>query len=87
MLASYKFHWGLAGGYYPKTDVVFRAPATFLPKPSIRFDSLVDHLCRVLLGRESTALLLQAACEATEVDAVERDQQRPQGVRDTCSRG
>ena len=29
----------------------------------IRFDLLVDHLCRLLLGRRSSATLLQAACD------------------------
>ena len=71
MLASYLFHWAMSGSYYPSDEVVFRTPASFLPQPSIRFDAFVDHLCRVMIGRASTPLLLQAACEATEFDPAE----------------
>lgn len=34
------------------------------PVASIRFDELVDHLCRTMLGRPVTPTMLQAACEA-----------------------
>jgi hypothetical protein len=68
MLCSYQFHWGISGRYYPAKDVTYRAPAAWLPQPRIRFDSFIDHLSRVLVGRSSTSLVLQAACEATGVD-------------------
>jgi hypothetical protein len=71
MLASYLFHWAMSGSYYPSDEVVFRTPASFLPQPSIRLDAFVDHLCRVMIGRASTPLLLQAACEAVEFDPAE----------------
>ena len=71
MLNSWKMHWGLAGGYSPSRQVTFRAPASYLPATSIRFDRFVDHLCRVLLGHGSTALLLDAACEGTGTAAAE----------------
>ena len=38
---------------------------TWLPEDRIRFDRFVDHLSRVLLGRQSTPRLLEAACTAT----------------------
>jgi hypothetical protein len=66
MLASYMFHWSMSGSYGPPDDVIFRTPASFLPQTNIRLDAFVDHLCRVMIGRASTPLLLQAACEATE---------------------
>lgn len=65
MLGSFRMHWNLAGGLDPTADVIYRKPASWLPKPSIAFDLLVDHLSRLLLGRPVTAVLLQAACEAT----------------------
>ncbi|MGD9958483.1 DUF1800 domain-containing protein [Nocardioides sp.] len=71
MLNSYRMHWGMAGGFYPKVDVVYRPRPAWMPKKRMRFDVYVDHLCRVLLGRRSTALLLQAACEATRLPPTE----------------
>lgn len=65
MLASFDMHWGLAGGWWPRGDVSYRTAASWLPEDSLRFDALVDHLARTVLGRRSTALLLQACCEAT----------------------
>ena len=56
--------------------MVFQTPASFLPQPSIRLDAFVDHLCRLMIGRASTPLLLQAACEATEfgpAEIIDRD--------------
>ena len=64
-LASLQVHYTLAGGWWPKVRVAYRRPVSWLPQRRIRFDELVDHLCRSILGRGSTALLLQAACEAT----------------------
>ena len=43
----------------------YRSQAGWLPQPQLRFDSYVDHLSRMLLGRKSTARLLKAACQAT----------------------
>lgn len=65
MLNSWRMHWDMAGGWWPSKRVVYRAPASWLPQPSIRFDLFVDHLCRSLLGRKSTPTLLQAAAVAT----------------------
>ncbi len=67
MLCSYQMHWNMSGRHYPGKDVKYRTPASWLPKPRIRFDAYVDHLSRILTGRRSTALILQAACEATGV--------------------
>lgn len=65
MLASFDMHWGMAGRWWPREDVVHRSPASWLPEDPVRFDALVDHLARTLLGRRSTDRLLQACCEAT----------------------
>jgi uncharacterized protein (DUF1800 family) len=65
MLSSFRFHWSLAGGYYPTNAVKYRPPASWLPQSRIRADQYIDHLCRVLLGRPSTALDVKAVCQAT----------------------
>ena len=46
MLASWRNHWGLAGGYWPDGQAVYRKPASYLPQDRIRFDLLVDHVSR-----------------------------------------
>ncbi len=65
MLASFRMHWLLAGGYYPDSRVTYRKPASWLPQASIRVDRYVDHVCRLLLGRPSTATDVKAVCQAT----------------------
>jgi len=65
MLASFRMHWLLAGGYYPDSGVRYRKPASWLPQPSLPLDRYVDHMCRMLLGRPSTSLDLKAVCQAT----------------------
>jgi uncharacterized protein (DUF1800 family) len=65
MLTSFKCHWGLSGGYYPKGDVTYRDPASWLPQTQIRLDQYVDHLCRTWLGRPSTVLELTVVVQAT----------------------
>lgn len=66
MLASFQMHWGLTGGWWPNEAVSYRSSRSWLPERRIRFDRLVDHLCRVVHGRGSTPLLLKAACQATD---------------------
>ena len=70
MLNSWKLHWSLASGL-PALQVTHLTPASYLPVASIRFDQFVDHLCRVLLGRRSTPVLLDAACEGTGTGVAE----------------
>ena len=65
MLGSFDVHWVTAGGWWPKVDTTYRAPAAWLPQASIAFKDLVDHMARQVLGRASTAQLLQACCEHT----------------------
>jgi hypothetical protein len=67
MLNSFEMHWSVAGGWWPKKQVTHRRPVSWLPRTRIRFDLFVDHLSRVILGRRSTARLLQACCEGTGV--------------------
>ena len=63
MLASFKTHWVLSGGWYPAKGARYRPRASWFPEYPIRFDMLVDYLSVRLLQRHSTATLLQACCE------------------------
>jgi hypothetical protein len=67
MMGSFHAHYSLAGGWWPNTGVKFRKPASWLPQRRIRFDQLVDHVCREIHGRPSTSLILGAACIACEM--------------------
>ena len=67
MLASLNLHYVMSGRWWPTAGIVYRTPAQWLPQPRLRFDLLVDHLSRSLLGRPSTAALLQACCESVAV--------------------
>jgi hypothetical protein len=72
LVASMDVHYAMSGGWWPSVGITYREPADWLPAPSTRFDRLVDHLSQQLLGRRSTAVLLQACCEATGVAATEQ---------------
>jgi uncharacterized protein (DUF1800 family) len=65
ILGSLEVHYSMSGRWWPSNGITYKSPAAWLPASSIRFDALVDHLSRSILGRSSTALLLQTACEAT----------------------
>ena len=67
MLNSWRLHWGMAGGWWPRGQARYRRPTAFLPGSAVRFDELVDHVSRVMLGRQSTDRLLKAACEGCDV--------------------
>ncbi len=66
MISSYQMHWNMTAGWYPTEDVRYRPPTAWLPQRRIRFDKLVDHLCRVMLGQRSTSKILKAACQAVD---------------------
>jgi hypothetical protein len=72
MLNSWRMHWQMGGGYWPDGEVAYRSPRKFLADPGMRFDELVDHVSRVLIGRRSTATLLEAACRGCDVAPGER---------------
>lgn len=66
MMASFDMHWKMSMRSQPSRNVTYRAPAEWLPAPSITLRDLVDHLSRTIHHRPSTATLLQACCEAVE---------------------
>jgi uncharacterized protein (DUF1800 family) len=65
MLRSFRMHWQLASGSYPRGAVSYVAARDRIPRSRITFDLYFDHLSRSLLGRRSTARSLEAACVAT----------------------
>lgn len=67
LLNSWQMHANLAGGWWPSEGVTYQKPSAFLPRRQIRFDELVDHLSRVVLGRRSTSRLLEAASVGCDV--------------------
>lgn len=76
MLGSFRLHWSVANGYWPTRDIAYRKPRAWLPEKRIRFDTLVDHLSRVLLHRPVSRSMLTACCQAVECrprDVITRD--------------
>lgn len=65
LLASFAMHYSVAGGWWPKVDVTYRTAADWLPADSVRFDALVDHLSRTILGRAAPPRILTACIQAT----------------------
>ena len=68
LFASYGMHLNHAGGWWPK-GATYRAPASWLPSSSLRFDAYVDHLSRTWFGRAADARVLAAASQAVSVSA------------------
>nr|WP_301539804.1 DUF1800 domain-containing protein [Nocardioides sp. zg-DK7169] len=75
-LASLDVHYSMCGGWWPKRDAAYRAPASWLPvtkkRPTVRFDRLVEHLSRTLTGRPASRRVLTVACQATGCRPAER---------------
>jgi len=69
MLGSFDVHQTMSGGWWPTGRTTYRKPVQWLPQTSIRFDQLVDHLSRRILGRPSTVLLRSVASQATGISA------------------
>ncbi|WP_051551743.1 DUF1800 domain-containing protein [Nocardioides sp. URHA0020] len=65
LIASMDVHQSLAAGWWPTDGAHYRRPAAWLPRPSVRFDALVDDLSRRILHRPATPLLLTACAQAT----------------------
>jgi hypothetical protein len=72
VLASFEVHYTLSGGWWPTAQTTYHPVASWVPlQPgqSMRFDALVEHLSRTLLGRTTPVRLLQACCLATGLTA------------------
>lgn len=71
VLGSMSIHWTMAGGWWPREDVVQRTPTDWLPQPRTAFADLVDHLARAIHGRRGSRALVRLCTEATGVGAEE----------------
>ena len=71
ILGSWRVHNNIAGGWYPSTAVRYQPVSHWLPRLPIRFDALVDHLCRTILARPSSPWLLDIASKAAGVGPAE----------------
>ena len=69
MLGSWRIHKNLASGYFPREGIVYKSIDFWLGTTPVRFDELVDRLCRLLLGKASNAQLLETAVLAVKVRA------------------
>ncbi|MEO5652318.1 MAG: DUF1800 domain-containing protein, partial [Marmoricola sp.] len=67
MLRSFRMHWHLAGGYWPKQGVSYVAGSTRMPRKQMTFGLFFDHLSRSMIGRASDARSLEAACLAVDL--------------------
>ncbi|WP_051549369.1 DUF1800 domain-containing protein [Nocardioides sp. URHA0032] len=72
MLATMSVHLDMAGTWWPDKGATYHSTAWWVPRYPIRFDVLVDALSQRILHRRSTAQLLQACCEAVDVQPRER---------------
>lgn len=66
MLASFAVHENLAGAWWPVKGITYPSPVDRLPAKKLRFDEMVDHLSRTILGRPATDTLVTAACQALD---------------------
>ena len=65
-LGSMSMHWSMAGGWWPTTDLRYRKPAAWVPaKKPVRFEDLLDDVCRDLLHRRATRSMVETASLAT----------------------
>lgn len=71
MLSSWRVHKNLAGAYYPKVGIEYKPWEYWLGPLPVRFDDLVDRLCRLLLAKTRTPRLLATAVAAIDVQPAE----------------
>jgi hypothetical protein len=67
MTGSWGMHYAMAGGWWPRNELKYKSPEAWLPRKSVRFDDLVDHLSQELLSRPATKHLMKACCQALDV--------------------
>ncbi|MGI8614298.1 MAG: DUF1800 domain-containing protein [Nocardioidaceae bacterium] len=60
VLNSFQTHFLQGGSHYPDQQVVFRTPASWLPKLPASFGDVVDHVSRQLLARPANNTLTAA---------------------------
>lgn len=72
VINSMDVHYTMSGGWWPTLDAQYRAPARWVPTFPIRFDALVDHLSRSILGRRADAVMLQGAMASVDARTDEK---------------
>jgi uncharacterized protein (DUF1800 family) len=71
MLGCWRIHKNLANGVFPKTGVEYQPPSKWLGPMPVRFDDLVDRMCRLVLAKPSSARLLQTGMKVFDITAGE----------------
>ncbi len=72
MLASYRIHHVVGGGYYPDVDITYRRQRAWLPRLPATYAEVVDHLAHQLLHRDATPALVRACCQVMGTTPSER---------------
>lgn len=67
MTGSWRMHHSMAGGWWPRDQLAYASPQSWLPGKKVRFDDLVEHLSQELLSRPATRQLTRACCQALGV--------------------
>ena len=67
MTGSWHMHYSMAGGWWPRDQLTYKTPRSWLPQKRLRFDDLVEHLCLELLSRPASKELTKACCQALGV--------------------
>ncbi len=72
MLASYRIHHVVGGGYYPDDDITYRRQRAWVPPLPATYAEVVDHLSHQLLHRDATPALVRACCQVMGATPTER---------------
>jgi Protein of unknown function (DUF1800) len=72
MLGSMQLHYVMSGGWWPSQGIRYRKPTDWLPKASVRFDTLVEHLSHEVLHRPATTALQKACAQSVAAKASDR---------------
>jgi uncharacterized protein (DUF1800 family) len=72
VMGSMAVHYDMSGGWWPSKGIHYPSPRSWLPKPSTRFDHLVDHMAQRILHRHADDRLQQACREAVATKAHEQ---------------
>jgi hypothetical protein len=76
MLSSMQVHYAMAGGWWPREGIRYRAERAWAPGFPVRFDRLVGHMSRTILHRDPRPALLDAcrlAVDCRDSDRITRD--------------
>jgi uncharacterized protein (DUF1800 family) len=67
MLNSFRVHDNLAGGYFPDRDVHYKPAGHWLPHLPARFETVMEHMTAMLIGRRLGADLRAALVTRTGI--------------------